>query len=49
MEKSTIASLEERVAKLQNELEEARDIIDELEFELESVSNGLGEKSQLSK
>lgn len=49
MEKSTIASLEERVVKLQNELEEARDIIDELEFELESVSIGLGKKSQLSK
>lgn len=35
---ATIANLQEHVAKLQNELDEARDIIDELEFELESVS-----------
>ncbi|XP_073822030.1 uncharacterized protein [Musca autumnalis] len=36
-EKSTIANLQDHVTKLQNELDEARDIIDELEFELESI------------
>ncbi|XP_058977047.1 flagellar attachment zone protein 1 [Musca domestica] len=34
---ATVANLQEHVAKLQNELDEARDIIDELEFELESI------------
>lgn len=38
MENQTIESLKEQVAKLQTALDEAYDIIDELEFELESVS-----------
>lgn len=38
MEKQTIESLQEQVVKLQTALDEAYDIIDELEFELESVS-----------
>ncbi|XP_061388191.1 flagellar attachment zone protein 1 [Musca vetustissima] len=34
---STIAHLQDQVTKLQDELAEARDIIDELDFELESI------------
>ena len=38
IEETTVATLQSQVAKLQTALDEAYDIIDELEFELESVS-----------
>lgn len=39
IEKNTVASLQIQITKLQTALDEAYDIIDELEFELESVSD----------
>ena len=38
IEETTVATLQSQVTKLQTALDEAYDIIDELEFELESVS-----------